>query len=455
MKDLTKGNPCRLILSFALPVFLGNILQLFYSLADTRIVGDFLGEDTLAAVGSTNSLNNMLLGFLLGMTNGFAIIAARQFGAKNERALKRAVAATFVLGIMVAVLLTVPSVCFLPIILRGLHTPEPLIPDALRYFRIILLGMVFSMLYNVCAALLRAIGDSLTPLLFLVFSTILNVVLDLFFIGSFHMGVAGAALATVVSQSVSFAACSFYMWKRYDILHFGRKELRIRKAVAKELFQIGLSMGFMNSLINIGSVALQGAINSLNNTNYIVAQTAARRITEIFMLPFSVFGTTIATYSGQNKGAGKPERIKRGIRDVVLITWLWCVGVIVLSYTVVPWMVQMITASTNQTMIRAASLYLRVDTLLYFVPALICILRNAMQGIGDTVTPVVSSSIELICKVLVALFLTPLLGYMAIILAEPIAWVLMVIPLLIKIRTNPVLSSRQKAPQSVIADGGN
>lgn len=441
MKDLTKGNPCKLILRFAFPVFLGNILQLFYSLADTRIVGEFLGEDALAAVASTSSLNNMFLGFLLGMTNGFAIIAARRFGAKDSYALKKAVAATFVLGSIVAVFLTLPSVCFLPMILRALHTPEALLPDAQRYFSIILLGMLFSMLYNVCAALLRAIGDSLTPLLFLVFSTILNVGLDVLLIGACHMGVEGAALATVVSQTVSFAACIFYMWKRYDILRFGREELRIHRELVGELFQIGLSMGFMNSLINIGSVALQGAINSLNNTDYIVAQMAARRITEIFMLPFSVFGTTIATYSGQNKGAGKPERIKRGIRDIVLITWGWCVLMIVLSYTLVPWMVQVITASTNQTMIRAASLYLRVDSLLYFVPALICILRNAMQGIGDTVTPVVSSSIELVCKVLVALFLTPLLGYMAIILAEPIAWVLMVIPLLVKIRSNPIFTN--------------
>lgn len=432
MKDLTKGNPCKLILSFALPVFLGNILQLFYHLADTRIVGDFLGEDALAAVGSTSSLNNMFLGFLLGMTNGFAIIAARQFGAKDVPALKKAVAATFVLGSMVAVLLTLPSVCFLPVILRALHTPEELLPDAQRYFSIILLGMLFSMLYNVCAALLRAIGDSLTPLLFLVSSTILNIGLDLLLIGSLHLGVEGAALATVISQTVSFAACVFYMWKRYEILRFGREELRMQKEIVKELFQIGLSMGFMNSLINVGSVALQGAINSLNNTNYIVAQTAARRITEIFMLPFSVFGTTIATYSGQNKGAGELERIKRGIRDVVLITWGWCVLMIVLSYTIVPWMVQVITASTNQTMVQAASLYLRVDSLLYFVPALICILRNAMQGIGDTVTPVVSSSIELVCKVLVAIFLTPILGYMAIILAEPIAWVFMSIPLIVR-----------------------
>ncbi len=186
MKDLTKGNPLKLILGFALPVCLGNIFQLLYSLADTRIVGDYLGEQALAAVGSTSSLNNMIVGFLLGMTNGFAIISARNFGSKNEKGLRRAVAATFLLGIFVALVLTVFSVTCLTMILRGLSTPEYLIPQARRYFSIILLGMTFSMLYNVCAGLLRAIGDSLTPLVFLILSTIANVGLDLLFICVLH-----------------------------------------------------------------------------------------------------------------------------------------------------------------------------------------------------------------------------------------------------------------------------
>ncbi len=209
------------------------------------------------------------------------------------------------------------------------------------------------------------------------------------------------------------------------------------------MFRIGLSMGFMNSLINIGSVALQGAINSLGNTDYIVAQTAARKITDIFMLPFSVFGTTMATYCGQNLGAKKPDRIKKGIWIVTWITWIWCAFMILLSYTAVPYMVQLITATSNMHIIHLASQYMQIDTLLYFIPAVICILRNAMQGIGDSVTPVVSSSIELLCKVAVALWLTPYLGYMAIIFAEPIAWVLMVIPLLIQIKKNPVLHTEK------------
>ena len=336
---------------------------------------------------------------------------------------------------------TVLSVAFLRYILEFLNTPENLIDGAYRYFRIILLGMTGAMLYNVCAGLFRAIGDSITPLIFLIISTFVNIGLDILFVCGFKWGVEGAAFATILSQILSFACCFVYMLKKYPVLHFGIKDIKLEKSLVKSMFAIGCSMGFMSSLINIGSVALQGAINSLNNANYIVAHTAARKISEFFMLPFTVFGTTMATFCGQNMGAKRPDRIKKGIWQVTIVTWIWCALMVLLSYTVVPYMVEMITATKQQQVIDTASLYLRVDTLLYFIPAVICILRNAMQGIGDSVTPVVSSSFELICKVLVATFLTPVLGYWAIIWAEPIAWVIMVIPLLIGIKKNPVFKT--------------
>ena len=443
MKDLTKGKILPLLLGFAVPIAIGNIFQLFYSLADTRIVGSFLGEEALAAVGATSSLNNMIIGFLLGMTNGFAIIVARYFGAKDHDNLKRAVAATFILGIGMAFIFTIVSVSLLRFILVGLQTPKNLLDLSVEYFRIILFGMTGAMLYNVCAGLFRAIGDSLTPLLFLIASTFVNIGLDLFFVCVFHLGVAGAAWATILSQYVSFACCFIYMRKRYDILLFGKKDCHLKRDMVKEMLSIGFSMGFMNSLINIGSVALQGAINSLQDTNYIVAHTAARKITEVFMLPFSVFGTTMATFCGQNLGAGKNDRIKKGLWRVIWITWAWCAGMIILAYTVAPVLVHLITDTTQVKVIATASLYLRMNTILYFIPAVICILRNAMQGIGDSITPVISSSLELLCKVLVAVFLTPYLGYWAIIWSEPISWVIMVIPLLIRIANNPVLKGNQ------------
>ncbi len=443
MKDLTKGKILPLLLGFAVPIAVGNIFQLFYSLADTRIVGSFLGEEALAAVGATSSLNNMIIGFLLGMTNGFAIIVARYFGAKDHDNLKRAVAATFILGIGMAFIFTIVSVSLLRFILVGLQTPKNLLDLSVEYFRIILFGMTGAMLYNVCAGLFRAIGDSLTPLLFLIASTFVNIGLDLLFVCVFHLGVAGAAWATILSQYGSFACCFIYMRKRYDILLFGKKDCHLKRDMVKEMLSIGFSMGFMNSLINIGSVALQGAINSLQDTNYIVAHTAARKITEVFMLPFSVFGTTMATFCGQNLGAGKNDRIKKGLWRVIWITWAWCTGMIILAYTVAPVLVHLITDTTQVKVIATASLYLRMNTILYFIPAVICILRNAMQGIGDSITPVISSSLELLCKVLVAVFLTPYLGYWAIIWSEPISWVIMVIPLLIRIANNPVLKGNQ------------
>lgn len=445
MKDLTKGNILRLIITFAIPIAIGNIFQLFYSLADTRIVGEFLGEEALAAVGSTASLNSMIIGFLMGMTNGFAIVTARYFGAKDERGLRRSVAATFILGVGVAALLTLASVIFLMPLLKLLNTPEHIIDQAYRYFRIILWGMMGSMLYNICAGLFRAIGDSVTPLVFLVFSTLLNIGLDLLFVCSFGLGVEGAAYATVLSQFLAFICCIFYMIKKYPLLHFGREEMALEKSMVREMLSIGLSMGFMNSLINVGSVALQGAINSLKDADYIVAHTAARKITEFFMLPFGFFGTAMATFAGQNLGARKPERIRKGLYQVILLTFGWCAVVVLLSYTVVPLFVQAVTATSQQKIIDIATLYLRVDTLLYFVTAVIIILRNVMQGIGDSVTPIVSSGMELLCKVLVAVFLTPYLGYWAIILSEPISWVVMVVPLLISARKNPVLCRERKA----------
>ena len=283
----------------------------------------------------------------------------------------------------------------------------------------------------------------MTPLLFLIASTFVNIGLDLLFVCVFHLGVAGAAWATILSQYGSFACCFIYMRKRYDILLFGKKDCHLKRDMVKEMLSIGFSMGFMNSLINIGSVALQGAINSLQDTNYIVAHTAARKITEVFMLPFSVFGTTMATFCGQNLGAGKNDRIKKGLWRVIWITWAWCAGMIILAYTVAPVLVHLITDTTQVKVIATASLYLRMNTILYFIPAVICILRNAMQGIGDSITPVISSSLELLCKVLVAVFLTPYLGYWAIIWSEPISWVIMVIPLLIRIANNPVLKGNQ------------
>lgn len=437
MKDLTKGNPGKLILQFAIPIFIGNLVQLFYSLVDIRIVGEILGEQALAAVGATNTLNNLIIGFLIGLTNGFAIIVARDFGAGDFEALRKSVAGTLSLGMITAIILTIVSVGLLEPILRLLNMKDELMLQGILYIRVILLGMMAAMLYNVCASVLRAIGDAITPLYFLVLSALMNIGLDYLLVGPMNQGVAGAAYATVISQSIAAILCFIYIVKRYPMLHLRWSDFRPQKSRIVLLLKSGLSMGMMQSLVSLGTVALQSAINTFS-TNIIVAHTGARKITEMLMLPFSVLGMTIATYCGQNRGAGEIQRIKIGIKQVILAAWGWCVVVIIISYTLSPLLIQMVTASKEVEVIETATLYLRVDTLLYFVTAMIAVFRNALQGLGDHTTPIFSSFIELIGKVLVVILLVPSLGYMGIIVAEPIVWVLMVIPLIIQLVRHPL-----------------
>lgn len=438
MRDLTKGNPVRLILMFALPVFFGNVFQLVYSLTDTRIVGSLLGKEALAAVGATTSMSNLVVGFLFGLTNGFAILVARRFGENNEREMRRAVAGTLVLGIGTAVILTILVSIFLKPILHILNTPKDLFAETFGYISIIFYGMTFSMLYNVCASVLRAIGDSVTPLIFLIISTIVNVYLDLLFISKFSMGVEGAAYATIISQSLSAILCVIYIYVRYPMLHLKKEDFKLDKTQIVQLYQSGLSMGLMSSLVSLGTVALQSSINTFG-TDTIVAHSAARKITELYMLMFSVFGTTMATYSSQNMGAGKVSRIKKGLKYVTVITWIWSGLTIITTYLFAPQLIYLITKVDTPDVLTTATLYLKVNCVFYFVPAVITVFRNTMQGIGDHTTPIISSFIELAGKVLIVILLTPKLNYNGIIISEPIVWFLMVIPLIVQMFRNPAM----------------
>lgn len=439
MKDLTKGKPSTLILAFALPIFLANLLQLTYSLVDTRIVGSFLGEDALAAVGATTTLSNLIIGFLMGLSNGFAIITAQKFGAKDMKGVKKSFAASLMLGCGIAVLLTAAGLLFLRPILNFLNVPEELVSVAASYIWIIIAGLLATFLYDACASALRALGDTLTPLIILAVSVGLNIVGDLFFVMVLKAGVRGAALATVLAQILAFVICWIYMIRKYDMLRLEKEDFKDHDPeMIKNMIGAGMSMGFMSSLINIGSLTLQTAINKLGQ-EIIVAHTAARKISEIFMIMFTVFGQTMATYCGQNLGAGKIDRVKKGIRLSILYTCIWCTLTIIASYTVGPWLVHLVTGTYNDTVITNATNYLKFDTLFYYVTAVICVLRNAMQGLGDHVTPLVSSSLEMLGKIVIALTLVPWLGYTGVILAEPIVWFIMVIPLLIQIFRMPVL----------------
>ncbi len=433
MKELTNGSPAGRMLQFALPVALGNLFQLCYSLADTRVVGSTLGETALAAVGATTSISTLFVGFLSGLTSGFAILIARAFGAGNEREVRRYAAGSLLLGAATALALTVVCVAGLNGILQLLNVPEELMGQASSYIRAVLLGLFVTMLYNACASILRAVGDTAAPLLFLVLAAALNVALDLVFILVFGWGVAGAAWATVLSQALSAVLSLVYMVRRYELFRFTPGDFQVTSQEGRKLYASGLSMAAMMSLVFFGTLSLQCAINTFGQ-DIIVAHTAARKLTEFFMLPFSVMGVTMATYCGQNMGAGKRDRIRIGIRQSLLLTWLWTLGMIVLSYAAAPELVWLVTGSENTAIQSTAACYLRVNTLFYFAPAAISILRNGLQGMGDHVTPVCSSMIELVGKVAAAFGLARILQYWGIIVAEPIVWVLMVIPLILRMR---------------------
>ena len=299
--------------------------------------------------------------------------------------------------------------------------------------------MLATFLYDTCAASLRALGDTVTPLVILAVSVTLNIAGDLFFILVVKAGVQGAAVATVLSQTLAFLICWFYMIRRYEILRLKKEDFfGLERNMMKNMLSAGLSMGLVSSLVNLGTLALQTSINRLGR-DIIVAHTAARKITEMFMIMFGVFGQTMAIFCGQNAGAGRMDRVRQGISLAVLYTCIWSVMTVICSFTIGKQLIYLVTGSHNEAVILNATNYLKFDTLFYFVTAVISVLRNAMQGLGETVIPLASSALEMIGKVVIAVTLVPLLGYTGVIVAEPIVWIIMVIPLIVKILKMPEL----------------
>lgn len=434
MNDLTKGTPWKGIIRFMIPVLLGNLLQLTYILADTRIIGTFLGDTALAAVGAITVLPSLFLYFFTGVANGFAIMIAQLYGAEKKEKIRIAFAAELLLGAILSVTLVLIILAVLPFFFRVLNVPDALLPMAASYTRIMIMGMIITLFYNILLASARAIGDSFTPLCILILSVLLNIAGDMLFLGVFHTGVSGAAIATVLAQTIALVVCGIYLLKRYTFFQIRKEDFKkIEGYMVKEMLLTGFSMGMMNSLINIGSFVLQTAINNLGNS-FIVAQTTARKITDVLMSIFVAMGQTLTPYCGQNYGAAKYDRIRQGMKAGTVITCAWCVVVIVIVYGFSPFLIRLITGSNDQIMIGAAARYLKFDCLLYFLVAIIFVHRNSLQGIGERVTPLISSGIEMVGKVVLTYTLVPALDYTGVILVEPIVWIVMVIPLILKMK---------------------
>ena len=431
-KTLTEGTPWKQILLFSIPIFWGNIFQLLYSLVDTKIVGSTLGTEALAAVGSVSTLHTLMTGFLNGLTLGFSLITAMCFGADNMKRLKKSFAMTIELGVLTTAVLVVVLMFVLQPLLHLLNVPEEQFAMSYAYISVLIVGLFATVLYNLCANTLRAIGDSLTPLLFLILATVSNIGLDYLFILEFHMGVQGAAYATVLAQLISVVLCFVRIFRKFPILHLQKSDFRPEKELIVEMYKSGLSMGLMSCLVSIGTIMLQSAINTFGTT-VIVAHTAARKVFEIMSLPMSVLGSAMATYCGQNYGAKRFDRIRKGIRASLLIAAIWSVAVFIICHTVEGALIRFVASTTDAEVIYWGSMYLKVDMSFIIVCGVIVILRNSMQGFGDRVIPVFSSCIELAGKIIFAFVFAPVFAYWGIIWAEPVVWIAMVIPLIVKV----------------------
>ncbi|MDF2889319.1 MAG: efflux family protein [Lacrimispora sp.] len=421
--DMTKGSPFQLLLYFSLPLFFGNLLQQLYSLADASIAGHLLGDGALAQIGATAALYSLIINFAFGLNNGLALTVSKHFGAGEQKEMKQAVCWMVSISCIFAVFLTAVFLFFRHSLLLKLQIPEDTLAGALSYFTIILAGIPLSMAYNLEFSLLQAVGNSFTPLLFLLFSSVLNVGLDFLFMGSLTMGVQGAAVATVLAQGISAVLCLFYIVKNYRDLQFHKEDYVVRPGFVLGMLWTGLSMALMSTIYNIGSVVLQSSINALGSV-YIAAQMGARRLAELFYNPGLALAASIATYSSQNYGANCRSRITKGIRTALLlygVWWLFAVGFIFLFAENA---VKLITGSGSQEIVSNAVLYLQISIPMIPPMALLVILRSALQGMGRPVLPLLCSVIELIGKVWFSLWMVPVWGYIAVCICEPILWVI-------------------------------
>ena len=424
-KDMTTGSSMKLILGFAVPLLMGMLFQQVYSLVDTIIVGRFLGVNALAAVGATGSINFLIIGFCLGLCNGFALPVAQRFGAKDYDGLRKYVGNSAVLSVIIGGTITVFTVVFCRNILQIMDTPADIIDLSYNYIVVIFAGIPATLLYNILSSHLRSLGDSVTPVAFLILSACLNIGLDLLFIVTFHWGVFGASLATILSQLVSGVLCLVFIIIRFDILHLKRDDWRLDPAYVRNLLVMGLPMGFQYSITAIGSVILQAAVNSLGSIA-VASMTAASKISMFVVCPFDALGSTMATYGGQNVGAGKLERLAKGLRSAVILGAIYSAVIFVVVYFFGENMIQIFLSPTEEnaaTVLVWAKEFLVTNAAFYFPLALVNIVRFLIQGMGFSGFAVFAGVFEMVARTIVGLFLVPVFGFVAACFASPLAWI--------------------------------
>ena len=418
---MTSGSPAKLIFGFAIPMFLGLLFQQFYSMVDTLIVGKFLGVNPLAGVGSTTSLNFMVLGFCMGVCNGFAIPVAQMFGAKEEHRLRRYVTNGAWLCIVFSIVMTLVVVAVCRPVLVLMQTPEEIFEYAYVYIVIVFWGIPCTFLYNILAAIIRSLGDSKTPVIFLAISSGINIVLDLVFVLAFDMGVEGPAIATVLAQGISGIICLFYMYRNFPVLHASRDEWRPEFSYMGKLCYIGIPMGLQYSVTAIGTLVLQAAVNGLGAA-VVAGVTAGQKINAFIQCPLEALGQTMAPYAGQNMGAEKYDRIGKGLKSAVGMGFAVSVLCFVLAIFFGKQLTMLFVDASETTIISYSYQFLLYCTGGYCLLTLVNTVRFTIQGMGFSVFAILSGIMEMIARILAATVVVQMIGFAGTCLAHPMAW---------------------------------
>lgn len=422
IKEMTEGRIFPQIFYFTLPLLMGNLLQQTYSLVDAAIVGKFLGINSLAAVGASSSVVFLILGFCNGCCGGFGIPVAQKFGARDYSTMRRCVIVSLQLAAVMSVVLALITGIWCDDILRLMRTPENIFDEAYAYLLITFIGIPCTFFYNLLSSIIRALGDSKTPFWFLLLAAVLNIVLDLFCILVLGWGVAGASIATVFSQGVSALLCYLYMMRRFDILRTTPDERRFSRPIARTLLGIGVPMGLQFSITAIGSIMLQSANNALG-TACVAAFTAAMRIKMFFMCPFESLGIAMATFAGQNYGAGRPERIMQGVKAaaaMALVYWVFTFCVLMFGSRE---LALLFVDASETEILKDTALFLHISVSFFPVLGLLCILRYTIQGAGFTNLAMLSGVSEMVARVLVSVWAVPAFGYVAVCCGDSTAWI--------------------------------
>ena len=428
--DMTKGSPLKIFIFFSIPLLIGNIFQQLYSMVDTIIVGRFVGVNALAAVGTTGSMFFLVNGMILGLTSGFGVLVSQKFGAKDEVGIKKAVASNIILTVISTIIITVIALFVKTPLLKLMNTPDNIFKDANTYITIIFAGIITQAIYNMSAGILRALGDSKTPLYFLIISSILNIILDLVFIAKFNMGVAGAAYATNIAQGFSAILCIIYSYRKFKILRLKKEDFKVEKEYFKTHLKIGIPMGLQFSITAIGIIIVQSAINIFGST-VIASYTASSKVLQLVMQPAVSFGVTIATYAGQNLGAKRFDRIKNGIKimNKVSIVSSLIAGFVLVFFG--KYFVMLFIENPTKEIFSYAQQVFNYSAIFFIPLGFILVYRNVLQGMGDSFVPMMAGVAELVARAVVAFTLPKFIGFVGICLSDPVAWIAAAVPLMI------------------------